>query len=199
MNCFTKFFSKCVNQEIYQLLRDYRLQSIAKQVETKIYLPEKKVSAYKDFITLEKDAFFSRNLFCQQFEKFYMKEKYEVLVSYFTLSGLQEENRDEFLKNIQRIAPKTIFIDFQMPERNHAHFAYNGLTKSEKIKLCWETLGFSKDKREKIMTNYKKFLENGGIEGYLYNISENSEIKPKKIDRRYIKSGGLGIYYCEWE
>ncbi len=197
MNFLTSLFFKQIDLAVLQTLYDYNIRSVAKQVGSKIYLPEYLIYSQTEFLNIEKKSFFSRNLFQHDYKKWYMNDKYDVLLSYFSISSLPTEDRLEFINNIKEIAPKTLFVDFEMAERNIAFPAYFGFTFSEYANLYFENID-NKENRNKLFKDYSNYLNKGAMEGFFYDLEKDLEIKPKRIDRRSIGLGGIGICLCEW-
>ena len=118
----------------------------------------------------------------------------DVLISCFNLSTLAYEERYDFIKEMQKQAPKALFIEYENPERNAAYPMFYSF-------IAGEYLPMSK-KNAKTPDNHikhlKEYLKEGALEGFIYDIPKQTGINPKKIKRDHLYVGAIGLYYCEW-
>ncbi len=196
MSLFRSLFFKQIELGVLQTLYDYNIRTVAKQVGSSVFLPENPIYSQEEFLAIEKNSFFSRNFFSPSFEKL-LPRKYEVFLSYFTLSNLLPDEKSEFLNNIQKIAPKTIFVDYEIAERNYSYPSYYGFTLSQYASIYYDNL-YDKKRRQDNSKMFTNYLERGAIEGFFFDLEKEEGIAPKIIHRRTLGCGGIGLCYCEW-
>lgn len=135
--------------------------------------------------------------------------KPDILISFLNLSSMNHEERYKLIRKMQEHAPKALFVDFENPERNIAYPMYYSLIWGEYISFygqkSYEALSkrFKKgdkyiQKKNAPIEHLKGYLDNGALEGFIYDIPNQTGVKPKIIKQKHLYVGGIGLFYCEW-
>ena len=172
----------------------------------------KLINTYKNFslpVTILNKSFeISRK--CEEFQSIsHIYSKMDVLVSFFNLSSMDYDERYDFVKQMQKQAPKALFIEYENPERNITCPVFYGLIAGEyvtsfthKMYTKWKQL---KNKEQLHLqdssdntNNLKNYLKNGALEGFIHDIPNKTGQTPTIIKREHLYAGGIGLLYCEW-
>lgn len=133
----------------------------------------------------------------------------DALISFLNLSHMSMDERIKFIKQMQIHAPKALFIDYELPERNISYPMYYTFMLGERIdylKLVTYTYFNRKKEADKSQivhstkhgANFKNYLNHGALEGLIYELPNILGKTPRCIKRSHLCFGGIGLFYCEW-
>lgn len=213
MNVFLKPFQKKLQLEIAQtIFADNRVHHIGKLNCHNEVTPQDLglIEVFKNFslpVTILNQCFeISKN--CEEsLAKIYTDM--DALLSFCNLSKMSMDERIKYIKQMQVHAPKALFIDYELPERNINYPMYYTFLLGEHLNL-WKQCVSSKIMKKKVKntsqlaspskqaTYFKEYLQHGALEAFIYDLPTILENSPKLLKRSHLCGGGLGLFYCEW-
>lgn len=148
---------------------------------------------------------------CDNFQSFSQTNtKVDGLICFLNLSHISYEERYNLVKQMQKHAPKALFIDYENSERNIAYPMYYSLILGEYISLYVQKIRAQINKKikrdqekntqkaDKQIEYFNQYIKNGALEGFIYDIPAQTGIIPKIIKQKHLYFGGIGLFYCEW-
>lgn len=133
----------------------------------------------------------------------------DALISILNLSHMSVEERITYVRQMQVHAPKALFIDYELPERNLYYPMYFALMLGERFDLLRQSVAVKLKRRpdehksqlaspKKQKENFKNYINHGALEAFIYDLPQILGKTPKCIKRSHLCMGGLGLFYCEW-
>jgi hypothetical protein len=123
-------------------------------------------------------------------------ESIDVILSLFNLHSLSQNDQIDFIRKMQTIAPRAIFLEYENPERNLAYAGYFSFILWQYCLCIVEDLFLSP---KNSFSCFHAYLQNGAVEGVLYALPQ---ILPahsiKMLSRKHFGFGAIGMAYLEW-
>ena len=120
----------------------------------------------------------------------------DVILSLFNLHSLSQNDQIDFIRKMQTIAPRAIFLEYENPERNLAYAGYFSFILWQYCLCIVEDLFLSP---KNSFSCFHAYLQNGAVEGVLYALPQ---ILPahsiKMLSRKHFGFGAIGMAYLEW-
>lgn len=146
------------------------------------------------------------------------KNSFDIVVSYLALSTLTSSKQDDCLRFMSHIAPKALFMDYEVAERNMglpASFllqfgvhlyelpsTVSAAIANFKCPCCKKNAKrqIKPIKKPSVHCAFSNFMKQGGLEALLYKkiLIENASTQGKLLERKHIGCGGLGTALVEW-
>ncbi len=126
---------------------------------------------------------------------------YDVVLCLFKLSHKDKEGQKRIVLQMQNLAPKAIFVDYELVERNMGYPLYFTLIFIEYLKLLLKVSSSSNSLKNKYKNKrivFQEYLKNGALEGFIYDLHIELKSPPTKIIRKSLAVGGLGLFFCKW-
>ncbi len=195
MNFFTKYFNTYFHRKIIDILEgqtDIKRLALISCDQSQMIRLEKMYKQHSLTIECIEENSLSKNEDTMS---------YDAVLCLFKLSHKDKEGQKKIVLQIQKLAPKAIFIDYELVERNMGYPLYFTLISVEYLKLLLKVSSSSsslknKDKNKRIA--FKEYLRNGALEGFIYNLHRELKCPPTKIIRKSLAVGGLGLFFCKW-
>lgn len=133
----------------------------------------------------------------------------DALISILNLSHMSVEERITYVKQMQVHAPKALFIDYELPERNLNYPMYFSLMLGEHFDLLRQDIALKlkrvqNEQKSQLATpkkqreNFKNYMLQGALEAFIFDLPHLLGKTPKCLKRSHLCMGGLGLFYCEW-
>lgn len=123
-------------------------------------------------------------------------DKFDVVLSFFNLHAMSKEEQIQFIQKMHELAPKTLFLEYENPERNLAYLSYFSFILSQYAVCFFDKLLTANKNSLHFMHEY---LKNGAVEGVLYALPQILQSKSiTMLERRHFGLGAVGMAYLEW-
>lgn len=124
-------------------------------------------------------------------------KEYDAVVSLFNLHSMDREEQMRFIRQMKQSAPKAIFLEYEIPERNMAYLGYFPVILGEYVTSLYEKK--MNGKKNASFANTRKYMENGALEGILHSLPQIlPNTSPTVLMRQNLGIGGIGMACVEW-
>lgn len=112
---------------------------------------------------------------------------FAVTVNFLSLHARSQREQEDIFAQLRRLAPKALFLDWQLPERN---IDIPAASLSSFLAKLSQRLGMN-DRRN---TRVKDYYAQGALEGILYRERQSCRV----LERTAYLGGSLGLALVEW-